>query len=360
MRARGSGPGLPRDRAVLIRLARHRVLSLAQVQQLVFPGLHRSRVSRRVGALEREGWVSTWEQPVNRGGRPRLVLPTTQGLRWALGRLEAETAIYPYARLVGTMLRRDGRRPLPFQRGVAPPFLAHMHEVNDVLISLCADPALAVTWVSSWNRPLPNTSHGLPLPQPDGVVVVSPGDGAAELVFLEHDRGGESLVHFRSRKIDRYRQLAKRPGLLADLTGFHAFRVWVTVRAGEAAATAERIAELGRCAKARLAGPLFAFAAFDPDRPVARDLLGVNAAGLSRCDGVSSTDDGVLQPPDRGDVTTRHDQPRSARAVGLAGFHSERPVDRVDLHIPALTSSGPASGRGPSLAADAALLTGPA
>jgi len=223
--------------------------------------------------------VTVWEQPVELGGRPRLVIPTIQGLRWALGRIETETTADPCARLVTTMLRRDGRRPLPFRRGVVPPFLAHLQEVNEVLITLLADPALTVTWASSWNRPLPNTSHGVALPQPDGVVVFSTPGGEPELAFIEHDRGGESLAHFRASKVDRYRQLAQHPGLLADLTGFPRFRVWVTVRTGDATQTADRIAELEQSVRARLARSLFTFAAFDQDHPVGGDLLGLPRLG---------------------------------------------------------------------------------
>jgi len=183
-------------------------------------------------------------------------------LRWALERIEAEVAPFPCAKVVATMLRRDGRRPLSFQQGVMPPWLAHLREVNDVLVSLQTAPAVTVAWASSWNRPLPNVSYGVPLPQPDGVVVLAPGSGRADLLFIEHDRSSNSLNHFR-RCVDRYRQLAQRPGLLAGLTGFRAFHVLVTVRAGDPPATAKRIADLEGCARVRLAGSLFTFASAD-------------------------------------------------------------------------------------------------
>lgn len=257
VRAHGPGPDLPRDRSVLIRLARHRVLSLAQLQQLVFPGIHRSCMSRRVTALEHLGWVSTWEQPVEWGGRPRFVLPTVKGLRWALARIEEETAAYTYARLVATMLRRDDRQPLPLVRRIMPPFLAHLCEVNDALIALQTDHTLQVLWSSSWNRPFPDVWRGVTLPQPDGVVALAAPDGSTELVFLEHDRGGERLRHFSSHKVDTYRRLAQRPGLADELFGVRRFRVLVTVSAGGSALNARRIAKLRRCATARLVGGLF-------------------------------------------------------------------------------------------------------
>lgn len=287
MRARGLGPDLPRDRAVLIRLARQCLLSLSQIHQLVFAGLDRSRVSRRLGKLARQGWLTLWEQPVDRGGRPRYAAPTAAGLRWALDRITAETAPFPYARLIATMLRRGPRRPLPLTRGVVPPHLAHLREVNDVLISLQLDRAAGVVWVSSWNRPLPISSHGVHLPQPDGVVIRR-GGNAPILHFLEHDRGVESLEQFRTRKVDRYRELARRPGLVSELTGVPGFRVCVTVRTGKSSSTAARIAALRRCAQTRLAGPLFTFVGADLGVPPAHHVLGdPDAIDTSGCDGLS-------------------------------------------------------------------------
>lgn len=256
VRARGSGPSLPRDRAVLIRLARHRLLTLTQLHILTFAGLHRSRVSRRVSALARSGWVTTWDDPRGVGGRVRYVVPTVAGLRWALRRIDEMTRTSTYARLVSTMLRRDGRRPLPLVRSVAPAWLGHLAEVNNVLMEMQGTDS-TIVWASSWNRPLPNTSHELALPQPDGVVVRRADDGVVDLLFVEHDRGGESVRHFRARKVDRYRHLAQRPGLLLELLGVRTFRVLVTVNAGGPDLNARRIVELQTCATAGLAGGLF-------------------------------------------------------------------------------------------------------
>lgn len=261
---------LPRDRAVLVRLARHRVLSLTQLQRLAFAGLHRSRVSRRVSSLARAGWVSTWDDPRGVGGHIRYVVPMEAGLRWALRRIEETTRCSTYSRLIATMLRRDGRQPLHLVRGVLPPFLAHLTEANEALIALQASPELAVTWASSWNRPLPNASHGVALPQPDGVVVFTAPGGTAELAFLEHDRNTEGFLHLRTW--DRYRQLAQRPGLLAELTGFRAFRVWVTVRTGDPAVTARRLDDLERWARSRLVGSIFAFVGFETGQAIAAGL----------------------------------------------------------------------------------------
>lgn len=302
MRAHGAGPDLPRDRAVLIRLARHRVLSLAQVQKLVFPGLHRTRVSRRLSALQRSGWLNLWVQPVERGGRPRFVVPTVRGLRWAMARIEAEASVYPYWPLITTMPRRDGRQRLPLAPGVTPPWLAHLREVNDVLVALMADTSLAVPWASSWTRPFPDLRREVALPQPDAIVVLQAPDSSIELVFLEHDRGGESLKHFRSHKVERYRQLAQRPELLAELTGYRAFKVLVTVRTGDPTTTQKRLDELEHCARSRLASQLFTFLAAEQGLPPSSALLdwpGVQAPDVTPCPGPVASHSGAATPQGR-------------------------------------------------------------
>jgi len=163
------------------------------------------------------------------------------------------------------MLRRDGRRPLPLVRGEVPAWLTHLTEVNDVL-TVMQGTSGEIVWASSWNRPLPNASNGLTLPQPDGVVVRRTNDGDVQVLFMEHDRGGESVRHFRSRKVGRYRQLAQRPGLLLDLFGVRAFHVLVTVNAGNPDLTARRIGELRTCATSGLAGGLFTIVPADSVR----------------------------------------------------------------------------------------------
>lgn len=274
VRAPDSGPVRPRDRAILLRLARHRILSLTQVHRLVFPGLDRSRASRRIAALVRGGWVRRWELPVPVGGRPTFVLPSATGLRWALDRLADAAEPWVSGRLVATMLRRSDHRPLAFTRGTTPPSFPHLHEVNEILVALALDPSLAVLWASSWNRPLPNTARGVALPQPDAVVVVAFHGAEPTLLFLEHDRGGENLDHFRTRKVDRYRALAQRPALTAELTGFRAFRVCVTVQTGDPLRTAARAGALRACIASRLAEAWLHVVEVDPGTLNAALLLG--------------------------------------------------------------------------------------
>ncbi len=252
------GPDLPRDRAILIRLAKMRLLSLTQLQQLVFGDRHRSRLSYRLSAMVRQGWIRLWEDPSVRGGRPRYVVPTRAGLRFGLSHLEQSQAPLRHAKLLAMMLRNDRRFPVPLTDGVLPAFLIHQREVNDILVSIESSPIPIATWMSSWHRPFPNSLHGLRLPQPDFVVVVAEGD-ERRLVFGEHDRGQESLTHFAEAKVERYRELARRADILKDLTGFDAFSVLVTVSDGLHGDSEGRIRRLRRASLEGFAAKLFSF-----------------------------------------------------------------------------------------------------
>lgn len=257
------GPALPRDRAILIRLAKMRLLSLPQLQRLVFAGRHRTRLSYRLSALARQGWIRLWEEPLIRGGRPRYVVPTLAGLRFGLAQLERSQQPFRHAQLLATMLRNDRRLPIPLTDGVTPAFLNHQREVNDILISLGSSQGSTVTWASSWHRPFPNSFHGLRLPQPDFVVVVAEGDERS-LILGEHDRGHESLAHFAEAKITRYRDLARQAAVLKELTGFDAFTVLVTVNDALAKNSEARIEKLRRAALEGFAANLFSFASSLP------------------------------------------------------------------------------------------------
>lgn len=238
------GPALPRDRAILLRLARLRVLSLAELQALVFCGRDRSRLSRRLSRLEEAGWIQRWEEPRARGGRFRLVVPTATGLAWALGQLSETTRDTREARLVSTMLRAGRMAPLVLPPGRVPAFLPHLRDVNALLVTALANPALRVAWASSWPRAFPS-SPARRFPAPDGVLVLAPHDGSRQLVFLEHDRATESLRSFARTKLERYRLLATQPGTLEELTGHRAFRVLVTV-GGDPAVASGRLRALRR------------------------------------------------------------------------------------------------------------------
>lgn len=238
------GPALPRDRAILLRLARLRVLSLAELQALVFLGRDRSRLSRRLSRLEEAGWLQRWEEPRARGGRFRLVVPTATGLAWALARLSETTRDTRAARLVSTMLRAGRMAPLVLPPGCVPAFLPHLRDVNALLVAALRSSALHVAWASSWPRAFPS-APARRLPVPDGVLVLAHPAGLRHLVFLEHDRATESLRSFARTKVERYRSLASRPGLLEELTGHRSFRVLVTV-GGDPASASGRLRALRR------------------------------------------------------------------------------------------------------------------
>ncbi len=251
------GPALPRDRAILVHLARLRVLSLSDIHALVFAGRDRSRLSRRLTSLEAAGWLRRWEEPRERGGRFRFVVPTPTGLAWALRRLEEEAAGFAHPRLLATMLRTNRAAPVSLPPGRIPAFLPHLTQVNTALVALIGSSSLRVTWASSWPRPFPPGGvNGLRLPQPDGVLVLVPSEAPPRLVFLEHDRSTESLRSFARTKVDRYRALASRPGLLEELTGFRQFTVVVTVAGTSEAETNKRLVALSRLVRVRFAASL--------------------------------------------------------------------------------------------------------
>lgn len=255
--ARTDGPTLPRDRAILLRLARLRVLSLAELQGLVFPGRDRSRLSRRLTVLEETGWIRRWERPRERGGRFRFVVPTDVGLAWALRRLEEQSADFAHGRLLATMLRTNRAAPVVLPPGRIPFFLPHLAEANAALVALLLAPSLGVTWASSWPRPFPvGVIGGHRLPQPDGVVLQAPDGAPSRLLFLEHDRATESVRSFARSKVDRYRSLAARPALLEELTGFRRFSVLVTVAGANPSETDARVSALRHLVLERFAAPI--------------------------------------------------------------------------------------------------------
>jgi len=89
-------------------------------------------------------------------------------------------------------------------------------------------PELRVLWASSWERPFGRGQDAALLPQPDYVLVIE-RSGSPVLVFGEHDRGHESLAHFRTAKADRYAPFALLTDAAAALFGIPTVEVWVTV-----------------------------------------------------------------------------------------------------------------------------------
>lgn len=225
----GERPPTDRDAAILEALARLRLLSYPQLRRAFFPGRSLEAVGQRVRTLERAGWVTVFEHRTPRGGHPRYVLPTRRGLGFGLGAIRAELEAAPHhARLVARMLPAGRKAALELGEGTQPAFLAHQRECNHLALTLSLAGPAPVRWASTWDRPFPPRVGDVAMPQPDGVLVLE-GMGAPRLVFLEHDRGQESLAHFAAAKVERYAELAVRPELCEELLGFPTFAVWVTV-----------------------------------------------------------------------------------------------------------------------------------
>ena len=173
------------------------------------------------------------------------------------------------------MLRHADRRPLVLTPRVTPAFLTHQREVNDLLIAYGSIPNVRLHWATSFDRPLPLQVRGIALPQPDYVLVL---DDA--LIFGEHDRGHESLAHFRRAKAERYAALAARSELVRELFGFERFLVWATVLDARAGAPLRRLASLAEVTRSAAASDVMAFA-------LAGWAVSAPAAAIWFCDGAA-------------------------------------------------------------------------
>ncbi|HEX8254181.1 MAG TPA: replication-relaxation family protein [Thermoanaerobaculia bacterium] len=246
------------DRAVLLALARCRLLSFVQVRRAVFPRLSSQRVGQRLHALADAGWITTWEDVSRIGGRPKYALPTRRALTVAHTLLAAGALPTAAAQTASLLLRSAPRRPLVLAQRSTPGFLAHQRECNDLLLAFATIPGVRLLWATSSDRPLPLRAGGIALPQPDAVLVIERA-GVASLVFGEHDRGHESLAHFRRTKAERYAALAARPASVRELFGFDHFMVWVTVLDARAGAPLRRLASLVEVARHAAASDVMAF-----------------------------------------------------------------------------------------------------
>jgi hypothetical protein len=247
-----------RDRDVLLALARCRVLSFDQVRRMVFPDLSPQRVGQRLGVLAADGWLRIWEDVSRIGGHPRYALPTRRALAVALDRLSTENVGHASERLASRLLRAAPRRPLVLMPRVTPAFLAHQRECNDLLIAYRRIPDTRLLWATSFERPFPSHLREVALPQPDYVLILERA-GTPTLIFGEHDRGHESLAHFRRTKAERYAALAARPALVRELFGFDRFAVWVTVLDARTHAPRRRLETLVRVAREAAASDVMAF-----------------------------------------------------------------------------------------------------
>jgi hypothetical protein len=243
---------------VLLALGRYRILSFDQLRRGVFPDLSAQRVGQRLHALAALGWLHIWEDVSRIGGRPRYALPTRRALTLAMDALHAASIGQASERLASLTLRGRPRRPLVLAPRVTPAFLAHQRECNDLLLAYARIPGARLLWSTSFDRPFPLHAAGIPLPQPDSVLVLERG-GTPSLIFGEHDRGHESLAHFRRTKAERYAALAARPDLTMELFGFARFMVWVTVLDARAGVPLRRVATLARITREAAASDVMAF-----------------------------------------------------------------------------------------------------
>lgn len=247
-----------RDLEIITALARFRLLSFEQVHRRFFAGRSKQAARHRLRLLEHRGWIRSWREPVVLGGHPGYAMPSDMGLAFARDRILALIRGTEVQRLVEFMLPlRDGK-PLKLVPGIVPPFLAHQRECNHLALRFIEAFGNALLWISTWERPFPNSSSGLALPQPDLVFVFRDNDGS-HLVFLEHDRGYESLEHFSRAKVERYAELAVRPELSMELFGFERFDVWVTVIDPRFRRPLDRLRALSRVVLRAGVDHLFAF-----------------------------------------------------------------------------------------------------
>jgi len=241
-----------RDRSLVLAVARMRVLTYGQAGRLLFPGRHASIVTRRARVLVRAGWLRRVRPRVERGGAPSYLLPSARGLSASLDLLLAETDNTPLSVLVRRMVPTRSRKPLALTETT---FLAHQREVNELLVAYARASELRVLWASSWERPFGRGPDAALLPQPDYVLVLERA-GSPVLVFGEHDRGHESLAHFRAAKAERYAPFALLPDAATSAFGIPGVEVWVTVTDPVARAPRRRLQHLADIIRVAGAAPI--------------------------------------------------------------------------------------------------------
>jgi hypothetical protein len=244
-----------RDRAIVLAVARLRILAYDQVRTLLFPDRHPSVLTRRVHALVAEGWLTRWRARGTDGGAPSYILPTARALALALDALRHDAADTAYASLVDRMLPERPRKPLVLRGRTEPPFLAHQREVNQLVVASLRCAALDVRWASSFERPFGRGADATLLPQPDYVLVLHRA-GIPVVVLGEHDRGQESLAHFRRAKAERYAPYALLPELAAATFGAATVEVWLTVTDPVARRPERRLRQLAAVMTSAGAAPI--------------------------------------------------------------------------------------------------------
>jgi hypothetical protein len=206
-------------------------------------------VTRVLKRLAGAGWITTWDEPVSGGGGSRRwAIPTTKALHWGASTLRRAVRGCPWEPIANRMLPGERAHPLQLVRGKLPAFLAHQREVNKLCIRFRHAFGKNLRWVSAFDRPFPATIGGIGMPQPDFVLALETEQGV-ELIFGEHDRGSESLAHFRRAKAERYAELASLPRFCLETFGFARFRVLVVVMDVVRQKPRARLARLEACTR---------------------------------------------------------------------------------------------------------------
>jgi hypothetical protein len=219
------GPARARDAALLLLIVQLRVASIQQLAKVAFPNVSIVVARRRIRALQRDGWVRTWDRPVPSGGAPRYVYPTSKALRWAFLRLLELARGSAAERLVRLMIPDSTKRLVQLGDGVEPQWFAHQDEINRLVISRLHAAGERMVWASAWDCPFPDRLNGLKAPQPDYVLVTSDERAVPVLTFGEHDRATEPIARW-NEKLAAY---AFARELSEDLFGHSTFMVDVSV-----------------------------------------------------------------------------------------------------------------------------------
>lgn len=219
------GPARTRDAALLLLVVRLRIASIQQLAKAAFPNVSIVVARRRIRALQRDGWVRTWDRPVPSGGAPRYVYPTPKALRWAFLRLLELARGSAAERLVRLMIPDSRKRLVQLGDGVEPQWFAHQDEINRLVLSRSRIAGDRLLWASSWDCPFPDRLNGLKAPQPDYVLVTVRDDGRPLLTFGEHDRATEPM----GRWVEKLAAYAAAREVSEELFGHAAFVVDVTV-----------------------------------------------------------------------------------------------------------------------------------
>lgn len=190
----------PRDRILLLQLARLRWLSTGQIGRLVFPSSHESAIHRRLRILRKKRYIRSY--------RPSLMA-------------EAVHTLGPN----GRDLLTDGEHSVEIRlERVLPKHLEHCLGINDIRIAIersAEREGATVTYFRPcWELHAKNWPFQV---IPDAVVLIEHGERSARVIF-EYDRGFEAPGYMLRTKYARYEE---------GLDGFPFSLVVTVVESGE-------------------------------------------------------------------------------------------------------------------------------